>query len=127
MMARSDKKSRLLKHLSAAIVLSALAFPAAAAEPETLPPERTTQQLIAAGEKLARQKCASCHSIARNGESPNKAAPPFRTFASKWPLEDLEESLAEGIVTGHEEMPEVVFTPLEIDAFLEFLRSISEK
>ncbi len=81
-------------------------------------------QLQKDGEKLASNKCASCHSIKKRGDSPNKDAPPFRTFASKWPLESLEESLAEGIVTGHAEMPETVFTPDEIAAFLEFLSGI---
>ena len=96
------------------------------AEGQALSTEQIAQ-LIEDGQKLASEKCASCHSIERDGNSTNKDAPPFRTFASKWPLESLEESLAEGIVTGHEEMPEAVFTPEQITAFLQFLESLQTK
>ena len=103
------------------------ASPATAAEPESQAPSPTKEQLIASGEKLAKSKCASCHSINKHGDSPHKDAPPFRSFAEKWPLSSLEESLAEGIVTGHEDMPEVVFTPQQIGQFLEFLGSLQKK
>ncbi len=103
---------------------------ATASEPEENAPEVppvSLEQRIANGHKLAQDKCASCHSINKQGDSPNRAAPPFRSFANKWPLESLEEALAEGIVTGHEEMPEFVLTPPQIDAFLEFLRTLQQK
>ena len=98
------------------------------AEPQerSTEPTRSLAQLLAEGQELASDKCASCHSITKQGDSPNKAAPPFRTFAEKWPLESLEEALAEGIVTGHEQMPEFVFTPPQIDAFLTFLGSLQK-
>ncbi|MCF6198547.1 MAG: cytochrome c [Hyphomicrobiaceae bacterium] len=95
-------------------------------EQEKTKPVFSPAQRLEQGQKLASKKCASCHSIKRTGDSPNKAAPPFRTFADKWPLESLEESLAEGIVTGHAEMPEFVLTPPEIDAFLTFLGSLQK-
>ena len=104
-----------------------IASPATAAEPEAQAPSPTKEQLIASGQKLASDKCASCHSIEKQGNSPHKDAPPFRTFADKWPLSSLEESLAEGIVTGHKDMPEVVFTPKQIGQFLEFLGSLQGK
>ncbi len=103
--------------------------PAPAAEPQASAAKQqasapTKEQLIASGQELAKSKCGSCHSIDKQGDSPLEGAPPFRSFASKWPLSSLEESLAEGIVTGHEAMPEVVFTPQQIDQFLEFLESL---
>ena len=115
--------------LSASLIaiLSIISFSAMAEQPPNEASGTTTEQLaqlIGDGQKIASEKCASCHSIKREGDSTNKAAPPFRTFASKWPLESLEESLAEGIVTGHEEMPEAVFTPEQITAFLAFLGSL---
>ncbi len=50
-----------------------------------------------AGRAIAEAECAMCHAIDKTGASPNAAAPPFRTFSSKWPIEDLEEALAEGL------------------------------
>ncbi len=84
-------------------------------------------RLIEKGRKLAQEKCSICHSVTKTGDSPNKDAPPFRTFADRWPLESLEEALAEGIVTGHEGMPEFVLDPPEIDAFLTFLEELNRK
>ncbi len=118
------------KTLAAMGLMSALLFSGSqllANEPAVDAPLLTKEQLIASGQKLAKNKCASCHSIKKQGRSTHKDAPPFRSFAKKWPLSSLEESLAEGIVTGHEDMPEVVFTPEQIGAFLEFLDSIQEK
>jgi len=76
------------------------------------------------GHALAEQYCAKCHAVADEATSPHKDAPPFRTFASKWPLENLEEALAEGIVTGHPDMPAFVFEPEDIDALIEYLHSL---
>ena len=118
------------RHLPSVALVSALicfGAPLKAAETAQNPPAPTAEQLVTAGQKLAKEKCAKCHSIAKQGGSPHKDAPPFRTFASKWPLSFLEESLAEGIVTGHEDMPEVVFSPKEIGEFLEFLGSLQKK
>ena len=80
-----------------------------------------------AGLKLAQQYCANCHAVEDETESPHKDAPPFRVFASKWPLENIEEALAEGIVTGHPDMPAFVFEPHEIDAFIEHLHRLALK
>ena len=82
---------------------------------------------IASGRQFAERNCARCHAIGRTGESPFKDAPPFRTFAAQWPLESLEEALAEGIVVGHTSMPEFNLTPRQIDDFLGFLETIQIK
>ena len=65
--------------------------------------------------------------MGKEGDSPHKDAPPFRKFARMWPLENLEESLAEGIVTGHPDMPAFVFEPDEIDALIEHLHDLALK
>ena len=80
--------------------------------------------LVGRGLALAEQHCASCHATAPTGASPLAAAPPFRDLTSRWPVEVLAESLAEGIVTGHDAMPEFVFQPNEIDAFLAYLSNL---
>ena len=122
-----DKIQNIQGALIGLFTLIALNGPAIAIESEATEPVISKAELIKTGRKLASEKCAACHSIEIEGESINKDAPPFRTFASKWPLETLEESLAEGIVTGHEDMPEFVLTPDQIVSFLEFLGSLKEQ
>lgn len=82
---------------------------------------------IAKGEAMASELCAQCHSIQKKGPSPLSIAPPFREFSAKWPLSHLEEALAEGIVTGHGDMPEFELLPVEIINLLSYIDSISPK
>ena len=77
------------------------------------------------GANLARTYCAKCHSIDKVSESPLKLAPPFRTLHQRYPVENLEEPLAEGIVTGHPSMPEFRLDPDQIKDFINFLKSLS--
>lgn len=76
------------------------------------------------GRAIAKGMCSACHAISREDVSQLSIAPPFRALGQRYPLESLEESLAEGIVTGHEGMPEFQLDPEEIDAFLTYLASI---
>lgn len=78
------------------------------------------------GELLLRENCSRCHAIGIEGVSPNPDAPPFRTLSSRYPIEDLAESLAEGIVSGHPDMPIFVFGPHDVDAIIAYLESIQE-
>jgi cytochrome c len=79
---------------------------------------------IEAGRELAERYCASCHGLGEHGESPHRDAPPLRTFGDKWPLESLEEALAEGIVVGHPDMPELAFDPDEISNLLGYIATL---
>jgi mono/diheme cytochrome c family protein len=79
---------------------------------------------VARGQSIATEKCARCHAIGLEGPSPHEKAPPFRTLATRYPVENLAEALAEGIVTGHPDMPAFVFQPHEIEAFLAYLASV---
>lgn len=63
------------------------------------------------GLTIAQTHCARCHSIDRVTASPLAIAPPFRTLHKKYPVENLEEALAESISTGHPTMPEFRFDP----------------
>jgi cytochrome c len=76
------------------------------------------------GYKIAHDNCAPCHAIGTTGASPNAAAPAFRSFGQKWPVESLEEALAEGISVGHGPMPEFVFQPEQISDLVAYLRTI---
>ncbi|MBM3490571.1 MAG: cytochrome c [Alphaproteobacteria bacterium] len=83
---------------------------------------------IATGRQIASQLCARCHAIAGPGPSPVEPAPPFGGLARRWPIDNLAESLAEGIVTGHgpTRMPEFRLEPPAIDALLAYLKSVQE-
>jgi cytochrome c len=77
-----------------------------------------------AGEVFAAENCSRCHAVGGTGVSPNSKAPPFRVVARKYKLEDLEEGFAEGIVTGHNTMPEFTLTPREIENLLAHMRRL---
>ena len=76
------------------------------------------------GLAIVRANCARCHAVEKVGSSPLKAAPPFRTLHSRYPIESLEESLAEGIVTGHPAMPEFKFDPDQVSDVIAYLKSL---
>jgi len=52
-------------------------------------------------------------------------APPFRDISKRYPIENLGEALAEGIVTGHPAMPRFIFEPRDIEALLTYLASLT--
>ncbi len=81
---------------------------------------------VAQGRRLAQTNCARCHSIDKVGPSPLRIAPPFRTLHERYPVEDLEEPLAEGIMTGHPSMPEFRFEPDQIADFIAFLKTLEK-
>ena len=89
-----------------------------------LPAEAAEKSLIDKGEALVRKNCSPCHAIGKEGDSPHKEAPPFRTLSAKYPIEDLAESLAEGIVSGHPDMPIFVFSPHDVEAIIQYMESI---
>jgi mono/diheme cytochrome c family protein len=81
----------------------------------------------ARGEAIVTEKCGRCHAAGRTGASAHPSAPPFRYLGRRFPVESLAESLAEGLQTGHPDMPEFVFTPREIDAVITYLKAIQVK
>src|SRR5262245_47010030 len=83
--------------------------------------------LINKGEVLVRENCSRYHATGKVGESPHKEAPPFRTLAKNYPIDDLAESLAEGIVSGHPDMPIFVFSPHDVEAIIQYLQSIQSQ
>lgn len=80
-------------------------------------------RLAKRGEQILVANCARCHAIGRTAASPLAQAPPFRDLPHKYNIEHLAEALAEGITTGHPDMPAFIFEPPEIDAILAYLKS----
>jgi cytochrome c len=83
--------------------------------------------LAAQGRALVKLHCARCHAIDKDDASKLPIAPPLRELASKWPVENLEEAFAEGLVTGHPDMPVFQFEDGQISAIIEHLHAISDR
>ena len=79
---------------------------------------------VASGQTIVELYCARCHATGPTGESALKGAPQFRMLSQKYPIKTLGEAFAEGIVTGHPNMPEFQFLPHEIDNILAYLQSL---
>ena len=60
------------------------------------------------GRVFVQVNCARCHAVGHIG----------------YPVESLQESLAEGIVTGHPSMPEFALPPDQVDAVIAYLKSL---
>jgi cytochrome c len=102
---------------AATALLAATAALGTSALAQSLPRER--------GQAIAQKQCARCHAIDDTSDSPMGLAPPFRDLSKRYPIENLAEALAEGIVTGHPAMPRFTFEPREIDALLTFIASFT--
>jgi cytochrome c len=73
---------------------------------------------------IVRTNCSRCHAVGKMGDSPLPIAPPFRTLHERYPVDDLQEPLAEGIVTGHPTMPEFRFDPGQVGDIIAYLKSL---
>jgi len=107
-----------------AVVFLGLRAAPLAAQPATGGQEADQAELAAIGRKIVEEKCARCHATGRDDKSPHKDAPPFRDVVVRYPSENLAEALAEGIVSGHPDMPVFVFQPEEIEGFIAYLDSL---
>lgn len=77
------------------------------------------------GERLAQERCGGCHAIGAVGDSPMVVAPPFRDIPGRYPVEHLEEALAEGIIVAHDAvMPTFELEPDEINDILAHMRTL---
>lgn len=80
--------------------------------------------VAAEGRFLAEVHCAACHATTRTDHSKHPEAPPLRDLSKSYPVAALEESLAEGIVVGHPDMPEYRFRPEDVAALIRYLETI---
>ena len=68
--------------------------------------------------------CAKCHAVDKVSPSPLSIAPPFRKLHEKYPVDNLAESLAEGIMTGHPTMPQFKLDPGQIGDVIAYLKTL---
>lgn len=83
-------------------------------------------QSVQRGLNYLRANCARCHAIDKVSESPLKLAPAFRTLHLKYPVESLQESFAEGIRTGHDNMPEFRLDGDQIGDVIAYLKTLEK-
>ena len=76
------------------------------------------------GKNFVVNNCSRCHAVDKVSPSPLTIAPPFRDRHKKYPIEQLQEWLAEGIVTGHPTMPQFRLEPDQINDVLSYLKSL---
>lgn len=105
-----------------ALVLGSCALPQA---PATASQEFGSYALrVARGGEFAQAQCSSCHAVGLSGSSPLAAAPPLRQIGQRYPVSDLSEAFAEGVVTGHPAMPRFVLSSDENADLIAYLTSI---
>jgi len=80
---------------------------------------------LAEGRELAEDMCGTCHAIGPADETENVDAPTFSEIAGRYSVWNLQEALAEGIVVGHEDMPEFTLTPQQINALLSYMDTLT--
>jgi mono/diheme cytochrome c family protein len=100
------------------MVLGALAL--CASEPALAQQSPAEQR----GLTFVRANCAQCHSIDKVSESPLPIAPPFRTLGLKYPIENLQRPLSEGIIASHPTMPQFRLDPDQVNDVIAYLRSL---
>jgi cytochrome c len=92
----------------------------------TLAASNAEAQSVQRGLNFVRANCARCHSIDKASESPLKIAPPFRTLHLRYPIESLQEAFAEGIRTGHQNMPEFRLEGDQIGDVIAYLKTLEK-
>ena len=78
------------------------------------------------GRVFVQLHCAACHAVGRFGDSPLAIAPPFHELHKRYPVGDLAEALAEGIVTGHPTMLQFQLDAAHIGDVIAYLQTLEK-
>lgn len=82
------------------------------------------RELLGQGEAIAEQVCANCHAIRAADESVHSDAPAFRMLSKNYEISFLAESLVEGMMVGHPDMPEFQFDAQSAEALITYIESV---
>jgi cytochrome c len=107
------------------ILAAVVALVACAQQPAPVTVGTEISALAEDGRAIAEAQCAACHAVGEYGDSPNRAAPVFRTLLSRYRAEVLEEELINGIRVAHP-MPEFQFNPQGAEALIAYLHYVQE-
>lgn len=97
------------------VLTTAVASPAVSADP------------AGRGRALVQARCATCHAVEATGDSPAASAPPLRMLSQRYPVANLQEAFAEGISTGHPQMPQIVLQADQVRDLITYLESIQTR
>ena len=79
------------------------------------------------GKEMLQKLCARCHAVGRTGGSPNKLAPPFRSFSeTKLYDSDFLQRLQHGYSSIHRFMPTFRFNREDAEDVLNYMKSVQE-
>ena len=79
------------------------------------------------GKEMSQKLCGGCHSVGRTGASPNRLAPPFRSFSeTKLYDSDFMQRLQDGLTSIHPFMPTFRFNRDNAAEVLDYIKSIQE-
>lgn len=109
---------------AAAVMFLALATVASAQNPV---PNASSPAELKRAEGLLTRDCGRCHAVRLTGDSPRPDAPAFRSLGLRYPIESLEETLGEGIMSGHPDMPEFSYDADDVGAIIDYLTSIQKR
>lgn len=76
------------------------------------------------GHAFARDNCARCHAVGPRGASPIREAPPLRTVAKRFPVDDLADVLVEGVERRHPAMPDFRLDPGDAADLTAYLKAL---
>jgi len=80
---------------------------------------------IVRGQELAQLLCKRCHAIAGPGPGKEEKSPPFSTLIAKLTLEGVADQLLEGLLMGHDPMPQWQFSERQGEDLLFYIDSVS--
>lgn len=76
------------------------------------------------GKEVARDLCASCHSIESTGASPNPGAPPLRYVLENYRPDWLADDLRNAVTISHLRMPTFYFGERHADDVVAYIKTI---
>ncbi|HEX2802074.1 MAG TPA: c-type cytochrome [Phenylobacterium sp.] len=79
----------------------------------------------ARGGVFARKTCARCHSVGREGASPDPRPPPFAALTGRYVGVNLQRKLTEIAETGHYEMPALLVHCDDVDDIAAYLDGLN--
>ena len=84
-------------------------------------------QPLAHGKRVVEANCSRCHASKKGENGAHAEAPNFSGLFKRYPIDALEEAFAEGVYTGHPDMPVFKLTPVQISDVLAYLESIQKQ
>ena len=79
------------------------------------------------GKEMLQKLCARCHAVGKTGASPNRQAPPFRSFSeTKLYDNDFLQRLQHGYGSIHRFMPTFRFNREDAEEVVNYMKSMQE-